>query len=207
MNSVAILLTDYDSINETILLKSYKKINNKKLKKIYLIGDKNKFKKIYKATENIKKIIFINISLYKLNYHKYICDITNFSLKLFYEKKINYLINMPLNKKKYLEKYRGFTEFFSKKIKSKNFNMLLYNENFSVCPLTTHIKLKDVDRKITTKKIIECINNINLFYKKIIKKSIRIVVLGINPHASQDMEKQKIKAFYQKRFFYQKKME
>ena len=63
---------------------------------------------------------------------------------------------MPLNKKKFLQnKFPGFTEFFSYHIdKKKNENMLLYNEkNFSVCPLTTHIELKNVENKINEKKI------------------------------------------------------
>ena len=36
-------------------------------------------------------------------------------------------------------------------------------------------------------KIKNAILNINYFYKKIIKKKIQIVVLGLNPHASKDM--------------------
>ena len=95
---------------------------------------------------------------------------------------------MPLNKKKFLKnKFPGFTEFFSYHIdKKKNENMLLYNEkNFSVCPLTTHIELKNVENQINKKKISNCINNVINFYKKINKK-IKIVVLGLNPHASAD---------------------
>ena len=98
---------------------------------------------------------------------------------------------MPLNKKKFLQnKFPGFTEFFSYHIdKKKNENMLLYNEkNFSVCPLTTHIELKNVENKINEKKIKICINNIINFYKKINKK-IKIVILGLNPHASTDFNK------------------
>tara|TARA_B100000614_G_scaffold254821_1_gene270835 strand:+ start:492 stop:1019 length:528 start_codon:yes stop_codon:yes gene_type:complete len=67
--------------------------------------------------------------------------------------------------------------------------MLLYNEkNFSVCPLTTHIELKKVENNINEKKLKNCINNIVNFYKKLNKK-IQIVILGLNPHASTDMNK------------------
>ena len=98
---------------------------------------------------------------------------------------------MPLNKKKFLKNnYPGFTEFFSYHLdKKKNENMLLYNEkNFSVCPLTTHIELKKVENNINEKKLKNCINNIVNFYKKLNKK-IQIVILGLNPHASTDMNK------------------
>ena len=96
---------------------------------------------------------------------------------------------MPLNKKKFLnKKFPGFTEFFSYLLdKNKNENMLLYNEKkFSVCPLTTHIELKNVEKNINEAKIKNCIYNIINFYKKINKK-ISINILGLNPHASTDL--------------------
>jgi 4-hydroxythreonine-4-phosphate dehydrogenase len=68
--------------------------------------------------------------------------------------------------------------------------MLLYNQNFSVCPNTTHIKIKDVSKNLTKKKIITNINNINNFYKNIagVKKPI-IGVMGFNPHNGIDFKK------------------
>ena len=98
---------------------------------------------------------------------------------------------MPLNKKKFLNnKFPGFTEFFSYQLdKIENENMLLYNEKkFSVCPLTTHIELKNVEKNINERKLKNCINNVNNFFKKL-KKKIHIVVLGLNPHASTDFNK------------------
>ena len=64
--------------------------------------------------------------------------------------------------------------------------MLLYNEKkFSVCPITTHIQLKNVDKILSEKKLKSSINNIINFYKKI-NKEINIIILGLNPHASID---------------------
>ena len=46
-----------------------------------------------------------------------------------------------------------------------NFNdlCLLFNNNFSVCPLTTHIQIKDVNKEITKSNFVKAINNINTF--------------------------------------------
>jgi len=195
MKSISILLTDHRSINENIVLKSINKLRNSKLKKIYFIGDKNSFLKIFKITKSYKKFIFIDIAIKKNNYKKYIKDILKKSLKLFNEKKISCLINMPLNKKKYLDKkFSGFTEMFSYFFdKKKNENMLLYNPYFSVCPITTHIKLKDVEKNINKKKLFNTIVNINHFFKNIVKKkNIKIKILGLNPHASKDLNNAKI---------------
>ena len=191
MNSVCILLTDHESINQDIIILSYKYLLTTSISKIYFIGSKKKFIKIYNKFNKKKKFEFINIELKKKDFFKYLKSITNKAIELCKNKKNAFILNMPLNKKKFLQnKFPGFTEFFSYHIdKKKNENMLLYNEkNFSVCPLTTHIELKNVENKINEKKIRNCINNIINFYKKINKK-VKIVILGLNPHASTDFDK------------------
>ena len=47
---------------------------------------------------------------------------------------------------------------------------MIYNDKLSVVPITTHIKIKDVSKKLSTKLIIKKIKTINLFYKKNFKK-------------------------------------
>jgi 4-hydroxy-L-threonine phosphate dehydrogenase PdxA len=189
MNSICILLTDHESINEKIILKSFTKIKKSKLKKIYFVGDRKYFSKIFQIIKNIKKINFINVNLNKKKNFQYIQDITKIGISLYRRKLIHYLINMPLDKRKFFnKKFAGFTEFYSFNFdKKKNENMLLYNNIFSVCPLTTHIPLQDVNKTINKNKLINCIKNINFFFKKKLKKKIEMIVLGINPHASQDM--------------------
>ncbi len=189
MNSLAILLTDDKSISENIILKSYKYLENTKIKKIYFIGCKERFIKIFYKFSKKRKYEFINITLKKNKYKQYLKKITLKSIQLHKSKKIKFIINMPLDKKKCLNKnFNGFTEFFSYCIdKTKNENMLLYSEkSFSVCPLTTHIQIKNIDKKINKTLLINAIKNIIKFYKKINKK-IQIIVLGLNPHASKDM--------------------
>lgn len=187
MNNIAILLTDSKSINEQLLLISLKNLKNAKLKKIYLIGDSQLFRRIYASTKKIKKIIFIDIK--KKTEFNYLKKITEFAINLHVKNKIKFLINLPLNKKKFLKnQYNGFTEFFSKLVDNKkNENMLMFSNSFSVCPITTHIELKNVEKNINKKKIYNAILNINNFFLKIIKKKISIVLLGLNPHASKDL--------------------
>ena len=60
--------------------------------------------------------------------------------------------------------------------------MLIYNKNLSVCPITTHIPLKSVSKKIKIKSILEKIKLIQNFYIKKLDKKPRIGVLGLNPH-------------------------
>ena len=59
--------------------------------------------------------------------------------------------------------------------------MLIYNKDLSVCPLTTHLPLKLVAKKINKKSIIEKVNLINDFYKKKFYFKQKIAVTGLNP--------------------------
>ncbi len=60
--------------------------------------------------------------------------------------------------------------------------MLIYNKKLSVCPLTTHLPVKYVSKKINKISIIEKIKLIDDFYKLKIKKKPKIAILGLNPH-------------------------
>ena len=48
--------------------------------------------------------------------------------------------------------------------------MLIYNDKISVTPITTHVPLKKVVKKVTKDKICNKIFEINNFYKNILKK-------------------------------------
>ena len=60
--------------------------------------------------------------------------------------------------------------------------MLIFNPNFSVCPVTTHVPLNKVSKILSKKKIINDVININNFYKKKIRIKPKIAILGLNPH-------------------------
>ena len=49
--------------------------------------------------------------------------------------------------------------------------MLIYNNKLSVSPLTTHIPIKYVTKKISKLKLINNILSINKFYNSVLKKS------------------------------------
>ena len=60
--------------------------------------------------------------------------------------------------------------------------MLIYNRKLSVCPITTHVPLKLISKKITKKLIEEKIEIVNSFYKKNFNFKPKIGVTGLNPH-------------------------
>ena len=49
--------------------------------------------------------------------------------------------------------------------------MLIYNKKFSVSPLTTHLDIKEISKKITPALIINKIKTLNQWYKKNLRKN------------------------------------
>ena len=81
--------------------------------------------------------------------NKYIQKSFEIGLKLIKNKFSDKLINGPISKKNFLnKKYLGMTEYFSKEFSIKENAMLIYNKKLSVCPITTHLPLKHVSKKL-----------------------------------------------------------
>ena len=143
----------------------------------------------------------INLIDIKLNYKKPFGKITNKSFKYINEcfdiainimkKKLGFaLINGPVSKKHFLQgKYNGITEYLSDKTYKKNNEvMLIYNKLLSVCPITTHIPLKNVSKQISSSKILNKIIKIDKFYKNNLRKSPKFAVTGLNPHCESNFK-------------------
>ena len=127
-----------------------------------------------------QKKAFDKISNKSNNYIKKSFDI---ALKILNEKITYKFINGPISKKFFLKKkYLGITEYLASKTETKNFAMLIYNKKLSVCPLTTHLPIKKVSKKINKNTIKEKIKLIDIFFKKYLKKDAKIAVTGLNPH-------------------------
>ena len=89
--------------------------------------------------------------------------------------------------KTYYQKNFGVTEFLAKKCDIKNNSevMMIKSRKLAVCPLTTHLNLKDVSKNVQSGKIITKIKTIQTCYKKYFSKKPKIGVLGLNPHNSE----------------------
>ena len=142
------------------------KLDNKTINLINIeYNTKKAFEKI-----STKSNLFINNS-FKL------------AFKIIKKNRIHKFINGPISKKTFLnKKFLGITEYISKKFSVKKTCMLIYNKNLSVCPVTTHLPLKLVTKKINKKNISEKVFLINSFYKTNFKIKPKIAILGLNPH-------------------------
>ncbi len=206
-NLISIISGEPNSINSELIAKTWK--NKNKIKKInfFVIGNYDlilkQFKKL-KIKINLKKIKKIedqkfNSNLFVLdvplsfkdpfkipikNKKKYLLKCFKIAIKLAKKKEIKGFINCPINKFEIFgNKNIGITEFLAKKenVLGKE-AMLIFNRELSVSPLTTHIKVKNISKKLTKKLIIDKSLTINNFFIKYFKKKPKIGLLGLNPH-------------------------
>ena len=172
-------------ISSSKLLKYHmKKFNYKK--KINIINYPKIDSKLLKNSINLIEVNYkVKPSIGKISSksNKFIQDSFNVGLKTLKIFKSNKFINGPISKKNFLDKkLPGITEYLAKKTKIHKFAMLIYNEKLSVCPLTTHIPVKNITKYINKKNICEKVILINNFYKNYLSKIPKIGVLGLNPH-------------------------
>ena len=176
-----------------IILIGSKKILEKQIK---FFKSKIKFNEI----DYSKKKIVINklnmFNLINIEYHqdklfekitnksnRYLTNCFKVALEILKKKVSNKLINGPISKKNFLNKnFIGITEYLAKKTNSKSVAMIIYNKSFSVSPVTTHLPVKYISKKITKSTIINKVKIISSFWKKRFNKKPKIAITGLNPH-------------------------
>ena len=166
-------------IDQAKILKT--KINLNITNELEVIQKKNKLKKINLIDINFNQSSGFEKITEKSN--DYINSCFDIAIKLLKNKVSNKFVNGPISKKTFLKKkFNGITEYLAYKTNTKKFAMIIYNKNLSVCPLTTHIPIKYVNKKINELEIINKIKLINVFWKKKFGKQVKIGVTGLNPH-------------------------
>ena len=209
MNSKAILIVSGEP-NSIFLEIFFKVLKNKKIHNpLILITSENllklqmkklKFKKpikiikfmnINKQKLDNKSINLINVDYNSINAFEKISKKSNsfiqksfkLAFKILKQTDIKKFINGPISKKTFLnKKFLGFTEYISKSFAKQKTCMLIYNKTLSVCPLTTHLPIKLVTKKINRKNISDKVFLINNFYVKKFGFKPKIAILGLNPH-------------------------
>ena len=208
-NKILIIGGDPNSINSEIIFKSWKKLNKNLKKRIFIVSNfnliQNQFKKLdYKIkvseVEDLNKknnfdLKILNIDLKfkdpfkvpKKEASKFVINSLNLAHRLGLRKDVIGIINGPINKKLLKNPKIGVTEFLAIRgnIKDNSEVMLIKCKSFAVCPLTTHIDVKDIAKKINIKLITNKIKTIYFWYRKYLDKNPKIGILGLNPHNAE----------------------
>jgi len=171
------------------------------LKQMKILGFNFKINLINKDYLSLKDLNNKKINLLDVNYHfknafekisknsnDYITECFNVALEILKKNKFKKMINGPISKKSFLQgRYLGITEYLASKTGKKDkVAMLIYTPKLSVSPITTHLPLKDVSKKISKLKIINNIVLVNNFYLKVLRKIPKIGITGLNPHCESN---------------------
>ena len=204
---VIIVLGEPNSVFSEILIKTLNKI---KIKNPLIVISCKKLLKLQMKKLNLKKNIklldYKKLDKYNLNNNSinlidvnsnqknafekisdksqnYVKNSFDMAFRIIKKRKISKFINGPISKKYFFnKKYLGVTEYISDYFNENNTCMLIYNKNLSVCPVTTHLPLKLVAKKINKQNILNKVILIQKFYKKFQNKNPKIAILGLNPH-------------------------
>ena len=203
---IAIVAGEPNSINSEIIVKAWRKVKKNLFvignhailqQQINKIGLKIKISKInsIKEIKYKKNLCVLNIPFdFKSAFESNIANTKKYVLKsletahnLAINNKIKGFINAPINKNIFEKKFLGVTEYLASKNNVKNKEiMMIYNKKLSVVPLTTHLDIKNITSKIKIGLIKKKILTLDKFYYKLIKKRPKIIILGLNPHNSEN---------------------
>jgi len=195
---VGITLGDPSGIGPVVILKALKEVFG--LAEFYVIGDRWVLNKTGLENSFCEKINFIdlnNVSRKNFRFGKILSEYgkasveyLNTSLELIDSASIDCIVTAPISKEAVnLAGYKisGHTEYFAKKTNSKNIVMMLLNDKLKFSLLTRHIPLKDVSRVLNGKIIKDNILLVRDSLKKLFGiNDPRLVVCGLNPHASDN---------------------
>ena len=206
-NKIILVSGDPNSINSEIIYKSWKKLKKSLKKRIFVISNAHllsqQFKKLkypikvvaindfnQKIKGNSLKVLNVDVAfrnpfkVNKKNSSKFVINCLNYAHKLALNNNSLGIINCPVNKNLLKKKKIGVTEFLAKKCKIRKDSevMLIYNRKLAVSPITTHIDVKDVSKKINNTLIVNKVIKINSWYLQNFRKKPKIGILGLNPH-------------------------
>lgn len=205
-NLIAVVAGEPVSINSEIIAKAWKKTNKKNFfvignyflfkKQLVKLGIKLTLRKInnindfkFSSKLNILDIPLKFESAFKKNksQKEYVLKCLDLAHELAIKKKIKGFVNAPIDKKIFNSKSIGVTEYLAKKNNVKNGEvMMIHNKKLSVVPITTHIDISKIKRKIKSGFIKKKIIVLNNYYKFLFKKKPSIALLGLNPHNSEN---------------------
>ena len=212
MKKIILVFGDPNSINSELIYKSWKKLDFKIRRRIYVIGNYNlisqQFKKLKFKLKLIKiddinkkfycssmKIINVKVKFknpFNVSFKessKFVKYSLNLAHKYALSKNVSGLVNCAIDKRtlNLNKSIKGVTEYLALKcgVKDNSEVMLIKSDKTAVCPVTTHLPVKNISKNINKDIIIKKIKTINLWFKKNLNKKPKIAILGLNPHNSE----------------------
>jgi 4-hydroxythreonine-4-phosphate dehydrogenase len=195
---VGITIGDPSGIGPAITLKAVNKLQG--LADFVVIGDSWVLSKLsaFSRQPSDKNIVDLNnvarndfcFGKIRPEYGRASIEYLDRALDLIKSQEIDCLVTAPISKEAINKagfKYSGHTEFLLARIKTKGLVMMLLNKRLKFSLVTRHIPLKSVPLQLSADKLNETIILTHESLKKLFSiKNPKIIVCGLNPHASDN---------------------
>ncbi len=195
---IGITMGDPSGIGAAIIAKAIKEI--KSLAELVVIGDRWVFSQLSALSFQLSAIKFVDLNnvprkdfrfgQIKAEYGRASIEYLDKALDLIKKNEIDSLVTAPISKQAVnLAGFRfsGHTEYFEERAGIKNTVMMLLNKRLKFSLVTRHIPLEDVASRLNKE---ELYGTILATYQSLrtlfLIKQPRIVVCGLNPHASDN---------------------
>jgi 4-hydroxythreonine-4-phosphate dehydrogenase len=195
---VGITIGDPSGIGPAITFKAVSKLKN--LARFVIIGDRWVFDKAPSSKLQAPSFEFIDLhnvnrknfqfGKTKAEYGRAAIDYLDRALGLIKKQEIDCLVTCPISKESINKagfNFPGHTEYLASRTKTKDFAMMLLNKALKFSLVSCHIPLREVSQQISKEKIYK---TAILTYKSLkelfLIRNPRIVVCGLNPHASDN---------------------
>lgn len=195
---VGLTIGDPAGIGPCIIKKAIRSIGD--LAQFWIIGDKWVFEKSRAGVCNLANIKFIHLDNVRhqgfkfgkisAEYGRASVEYLDKAIELIKKKDIDCLVTGPVSKEAINLagfKFSGQTEYLARHTKAKDVEMMLLNQNLRFVLATRHIPIKEVAQALDKTKLAKTITLAHRALKDLfLIKNPRIVVCGLNPHASDN---------------------
>ncbi len=189
---------DPAGVGPTIIAKALKRL--KGLAEFVVIGDRWVLEKVsgFRSQVSGLKVIDLNnvnhkdfrFGKIKAEYGRASIEYLNKALELINNKQIDCLVTCPISKEAVNLagiNFSGHTEYLAKNTGTEDFVMMLLNKQLKISLVTRHIPISSVSGQLKQDKIYKTIFITYQSLKNLFSiKNPRIVVAGLNPHASDN---------------------
>lgn len=146
------------------------------------------------GTIDVYDLDLIDMSLFQFGKVSKMCGEAAFRcvekvIELALEHKVDATVTNALNKEAINlagHHFSGHTEIYAKYTHTKNYAMMLVNDNLRVIHVSTHVSLREACNRVKKDRVLSCIEMANDECKKIGIAPPRIAVAGLNPHAGEN---------------------
>ncbi len=197
---IAITIGDPAGIGPEIVFKAVNSLAVQRVCSPVVVGDKKVIEQYFNVNKfiSLKKAEFVFSSGYNKKFNLgepskvsglIACDAVRKSVDMCLKKEVTAIVTAPVSKESFKYaglKFSGHTEFLASLTSTKKYCMMMVCGNINSVMVTRHLPIKEISQNLKTKDIVITTQIAADFIKKHLKRSPKIIIASLNPHAGDN---------------------